>query len=201
MSDSPTRIPVKAFSSREFTNARLDPFASGPSGLEYKFLRTDKRQEKVTYRGAVKLVPYADQAGSALRTHFGFDWQTAVLTAWEIIPYSFLVDYFINIGDILEASLFNQTNLAWVNRSWKSNGSASIEISGGTVRLTLPENSPSVYTLLEKRFGTGAIGTCNMVAVERLGIHWDLKTSFQFRVPGWGLKAANLAALARLRFF
>jgi hypothetical protein len=34
----------------------------------------------------------------------GFDLKAFIPTVWEVIPYSFLVDYFVNIGDMLEAA-------------------------------------------------------------------------------------------------
>lgn len=197
MSDRPTRIPVKAFVQRDVKSVDLQFSTDGFGDISYKRLFTDQRTERVTYRGAVKLVPYEDQVFSSIRTHFGFDWRTAVLTTWEIIPYSFLVDYFVNIGDMLEASLFNQANLAWVNRTWKSHGTASVEIASGTIRVST-DGDPH-YSSVERHRGEGAIGVRTMSSISRLRVIWPLTASIQFRVPGWGTKALNLAALARLR--
>lgn len=36
-----------------------------------------------------------------------------VPTVWELIPYSFVVDYFVNIGDIVNAYAFRRSNLSW----------------------------------------------------------------------------------------
>jgi len=38
-------------------------------------------------------------------------------TAWNVLPYSFVVDYFLNIGDIINAYSFPTAALRWVNRS------------------------------------------------------------------------------------
>jgi hypothetical protein len=43
----------------------------------------------------------------------GFRWDQFVPTVWELIPYSFLVDYFTNIGDIIQSWSYARSNLIW----------------------------------------------------------------------------------------
>ncbi len=43
----------------------------------------------------------------------GFQWQNFVPTIYELIPFSFLVDYFINIGDLLEAACTDTSGFRW----------------------------------------------------------------------------------------
>lgn len=47
---------------------------------------------------------------------FGLGMDDFVPTIYELIPYSFLVDYFTNLGDIVNAVSFPTANLAWVTR-------------------------------------------------------------------------------------
>jgi hypothetical protein len=52
----------------------------------------------------------------------GFDLRSFVPTLWELTPYSFLVDYFANIGDLLQA-LVTDTSMAvgvWKTEIWES---------------------------------------------------------------------------------
>lgn len=46
--------------------------------------------------------------------HFGFVKSQLVPTLWELTPWSFLVDYFTNIGDILDATATNTSDVRWV---------------------------------------------------------------------------------------
>jgi hypothetical protein len=48
---------------------------------------------------------------------FGVNWRDIVPSAWELIPYSFLADYFSNIGDVLSAWSVRKSNIAWVSRT------------------------------------------------------------------------------------
>lgn len=48
---------------------------------------------------------------------FGLSPSEFIPTAWELLPWSFLVDYFTNVGDILENSITDVSNLAWACES------------------------------------------------------------------------------------
>lgn len=43
--------------------------------------------------------------------------QDFVPTAWELIPWSFVVDYFTNIGDVLTSVCTDKANVTWVQRT------------------------------------------------------------------------------------
>lgn len=48
---------------------------------------------------------------------FGFKIEEFVPTVWNLLPYSFLSDYFLNVGDILEATFFDRSSIAWASKS------------------------------------------------------------------------------------
>jgi len=70
---------------------------------------------KVRYKGAV--ITQVDAPGWQNDDLFGFEPQNFIPAAWELLPWSFLADYFTNIGDILDASIVNTNRLAWVNKT------------------------------------------------------------------------------------
>jgi hypothetical protein len=70
---------------------------------------------KVRYKGAV--ISQVNAPGWQNDDLFGFEPQNFIPAAWELLPWSFLADYFTNIGDILDASIVNTNRLAWVNKS------------------------------------------------------------------------------------
>jgi hypothetical protein len=46
---------------------------------------------------------------------FGVDLSNFAPTAWELIPWSFLVDYFTDVGSAIEAASIRTVEFAWVN--------------------------------------------------------------------------------------
>lgn len=69
----------------------------------------------VRYKGAMRATIEAPKWDN-MRL-FGFQPEEFIPTAWELLPWSFLADYFTNIGDLLSCLVTNTRNVAWVNRS------------------------------------------------------------------------------------
>lgn len=69
----------------------------------------------IKYYGRIKLdVP--DIADGWLQSGLGLTKFDIVPTAWELIPWSFFVDYFTNIGDVIQAYSYPKAKIAWVSK-------------------------------------------------------------------------------------
>jgi hypothetical protein len=111
-----TRLRVGATSEKSISH--------GMSELTFGSLRANSvlkefTQCEVIYRGFLQGTPY--QAGVAplerIISLSGFDLGSFIPTMWELVPYSWLVDYFVNIGDVMYA-LSADTSL--VSGLWKT---------------------------------------------------------------------------------
>jgi hypothetical protein len=118
----------------------------------------------------------------------GFSPKDFLPTAWELIPYSFLVDYFSNIGGIIYGMSNLFTNLAWHN---------------STVRKELKFRQwGTEYPLPGLVRITGAYAKCvtSKVSVERSKYTGHGVPSLAFKIPGFrSLKWLNIAALVASR--
>lgn len=47
----------------------------------------------------------------------GFNFQNFVPAAWEVVPWSWLIDYFSNVGAILNGAVTNTTRVTWIVES------------------------------------------------------------------------------------
>lgn len=86
-------------------------YAGGIAKLRRDHSRRVTLQTTVRYRGDVTAqaaTTFADKAAK-----WGFTPSQFLPTAWELLPWSFLVDYFATIGDYLDASFTNTASLRW----------------------------------------------------------------------------------------
>jgi hypothetical protein len=144
----------------------------------------------VIYRGAVRL-PIGNRS-LMTRQNLGFTWGNFVPTVWELIPYSFLVDYFTNIGDVLSAWSFWDLNLSWMNKTTIDKRTRKVTLN----RIATLNYNSSWYDIENKTL-TPCVSTTGVRTVNRSRYTGSLIPAFRFEIPGMSsLKWLNLAALA-----
>lgn len=105
--------PIASFANRDVN----DPVSTGNSSIpgspiQLKTVTSEVRSAYVKYYGRVKVgVPGSPNVDKA--AILGFQISDIVPTVWELVPWSFLIDYFTNIGDVLDALSFPRSEIAW----------------------------------------------------------------------------------------
>lgn len=90
-------------------------------GSVISFALTDVHRQRcqVVYRAGLEFSLSSPAAGSAARMRdlFGFNLESFVPTIWNLMPYSFLVDYVSNVGDLLTCLTTDLSSVRWVNET------------------------------------------------------------------------------------
>lgn len=165
----------------------LNPVKQESSMAGQKFVRYTYQQDEahVRYTGALSV------RAPSVQEQFGLKMADMVPALWELIPWSFVADYFTNLGEIITACSFNTSDLRWVEKGTKS---SRANVSVLTFHGPIPEQfnvkwivdsagrnaeTKSIYELVERQNYTGL----------------SLVPSLEFQIPGMSMKWLNLAAL------
>jgi hypothetical protein len=93
--------------------AHSGPFIHAPGGVGVSYMKQVHAKVFIRYLGQVDAGLYA----MTNMRRMGVDPSNWLPTAWEIVPYSFLIDYFSNVGDIISAATLAKSGLLWVNKT------------------------------------------------------------------------------------
>jgi len=101
---------------------------SAPNYLRWTETTVKKKTDKLKFKGVVRHAYSGVREDTASRVAelCGFRLEEFIPTVWELLPYSWLVDYFTNIGDILNGMHAVNADLAWISLSRWTTASTKI---------------------------------------------------------------------------
>lgn len=110
-------------------------------------------------------------------------------TIWELIPYSFVVDYFTNIGDIISAASLARSDIRWIVKTVRRKATRFYE----PVEPLWLGNTPDRYSYPNVRLVRPCEATRK--SVSRNPYTGSLVPSLEFNLPGCSTQWLNVAAL------
>lgn len=168
---------------------------SGSSQISVNRATSESSFTRVKYYGKMRIEPFERlYMKSEL---LGFNPQSWLPTAWELMPYSFLVDYFTNIGEVINAWSTNTSDLLWVTktiaRSYVRTGLVRMD---PTFKFTQQYNAGCAgWTLIKEQVGVLKLAR-RTISRDADALTQVRVPSFTFKVPGIGsMKWLNIAAL------
>lgn len=145
-----------------------------------------------TFRYECKIYGVVGLSDDQLLTtnNLGINLSEVVPTIWELIPYSFLADYFVNIGAVIDAYSINKSGVKWLNlgelracdvvmtplvtpRTFSGWKTTAFHVSAG---------EPIRRSRVRKSRGVFSVGS--------------LIPELEFKIPGSSTRWCNVAALA-----
>jgi len=168
---------------------------AGFGGVAYKRRLWEIGEHRITFKVGLNSL-LGGPAGSAdrLRQNFGFKLAEFVPTAWEIVPWSFLVDYFVNINDVLSSTYTDTSDVFFVSRSDFQSVS---KFETYTVNeLGMQANYGGRYVGVAYPGGATSVRSDSSVVRQSGGLN---PVMLQFKLPGSKTQLVNMAALAASR--
>lgn len=136
-------VPVSGFAK---TIARGEPVLQNVLYLgvaRYRRVLQLEQEVSVKYHGQIGLD--VDNIIATANRSFGLDFASFVPTAWNLIPYSFVVDYFLNVGDLLQALSNLTVKVLWLEKGTKQ----VTRQSGLPISVTASKNTNTVSSSVE----------------------------------------------------
>jgi hypothetical protein len=197
--DSKPQKPVSGFGieeievpSRSYVDSVFSVYNFG-NWMYYLVNRTSKERAFVKYSGMVNCQTYGSPV-DALEP-FGFTIDSWAPTAWELLPWSFLIDYFTNIGDVISAGTVSRSNLAWSRKTVVTYQMSDMVAKG---------QAAAIRDWFNSNVGPDYLTTCEIPdthsnvmrrATQRL-VHTPLGIpTLSFEIPGLPTQWANMTAL------
>jgi len=169
------------------------PDAAGQVFLKSR--RITKTTLQVRYKVGTSRDLTGQQSTEGMANLLGVGWRDFVPTIWELTPWSFLIDYFANVGEILDAATTITSDITWVCKTVRKTRTYKIDSAVDVERTKQASGQLYIDT-------GGSAGETE--EFERKITRSSLSSlpfpSFRFQVPGVdSLKWINIAALASSR--
>lgn len=165
----------------------LNVFNAGIGGVSARELTVDTCTQ--VYSGAVSSRAFGP--GLINASAMGLHPRSFVPTLWEVIPWSFLIDYFTNVGDVITGWSNQHAQLAWGRETiveWRE--TTFIDQRGNP--------SGAVTKVLEESFIASNM-KASAKTFSRGPITYAPAPGLSFEIPGMGTKWINMAALVGAR--
>lgn len=144
----------------------------------------------VQYRGALRATQESPIQKDARL--WGFTPDQIIPTVWELMPYSFVIDYFTNIGKVIDAWSIRRARLTWGARTVRQYRIRDVADARST------NDRTGVTEVITESFSPGTWRS-EETTINRYPVNSVPIPDFRFRLPGSNLKWLNLGALARVK--
>lgn len=183
-------VKRKIAGSTTISDGNITPF------LRYSRVARSNSEYSVRIRGYVMV---DNNRSTAKLRKWGVHSSDLIPTIWELIPYSFLVDYFSNIGKVLDAATTCTSSLRWASKTVRK-----VNFRENSLRL---RESACITAVGGKEYWRGGSLSHSGFANSSVnGARSDVSTTLgvslndlHFTFPGMDSRWLNIAALAKLR--
>lgn len=154
------------------------------------FERVRRMETQVTMYGQIK--DDVGQPGQWPRA-LGLTGDQILPTIWELVPWSFAIDYFTGVGDFISSMCFPKSSMLYYMRSRHTK---SVALTRAAYRTAKPDIKSNALTVTSSMSAGSSSITRELFSRD---VPADLISEVSFRLPASKWAYVNLGALAKLR--
>jgi hypothetical protein len=123
---------------------------------------------------------------------FGFNLSEFAPTLWEVCPWSFFIDYFTNVGDIVAAGATDTARVSWVSRTLRQSTYYKTALRANDTAMRATHGTDYVLPI---SFSGSGVSKCETVRLQRFANTFLAVPTLEFSIPGKPAQWANMLAL------
>jgi hypothetical protein len=160
-----------------------------PPGVNIQyFWIASEESRKLSYRLKGQIRAKVPDPRQFDRDLFGFNLENFGPTVWELIPWSFAIDYFSNVSDVVNSLSYPTASICWICRSQRQDSKVNIVARKRDPQLNAGDK------LISYQFSAGPTNY-STTAVSRSSMSpWAIAVFLDFRLPSLR-QVVNLEAL------
>lgn len=181
---------VRAVGEDREVNSRNPSLHHPSSGYpRFEVAKTERSNVSVRYIACIDVGLYATYNFRRM----GLAPTNWIPTIWELIPYSFVIDYFSNLGDIISAATLAKSSVRWMLKTVRKERSADY-----TNWRPVVADSNYLFNYVQ---GTALPGNHSVTRthVSRVPYSGSLVPSLTINMPGSSIQYLNIAGLINAR--
>jgi hypothetical protein len=188
--DQTTRQFVKASATDVQSKTNVLSSFTGPRIYTGVLSKIDSVGASVKYYGMVRVGPRVSFVPDLKA--LGFDPRSFIPTIWELIPYSWAIDYFTNIGDVLYGLSYGGSDVMWSSKGTKQWARRS-QRAGLDSTKPVP-TSGWHFVALYGNMKESEVDT-EAAYITRSVFNGPYTPGLDYKIPGLSLKWLNLGAV------
>jgi hypothetical protein len=106
----PFNVKGRRFAKVDSGSEQMTANGLNTTGCKFRRAWHNDKAARVRYKGALRV---QSNVPIGLADTLGLTWGEVFSTAWNLVPYSFLIDYISNVGSMLDVFSFPWSNVAW----------------------------------------------------------------------------------------